>query len=142
MNELLGLFRYPLGSWRALLAGTLPLRCCAARFACRTTWRLPVSRHVVDLVAANVGAVRGAFVDGAAQEVLWVSSSGLGRKRIRLNRKTPAHLVGSMVQSRPRVWKSLRHEGHSSVSIADHKRRRGDQDVGEYDPAQVRTGVG
>ena len=142
LNELLGLFRYPPGSWRALLAGTLPLRCCAARFACRTTWRLPVSRHVVDLVAANVGAVRGAFVDGAAQEVLWVSSSGPGRKRIRLNRKTPAHLVGSMVQSRPRVWKSLRHEGHSSVSIADHKRRRGDQDVGEYDPAQVRTGVG
>ena len=51
---------------------------------------LPVSGHVVDLVAANIGAVREAFVDGAAQEVLWVSSSGPGRKRIRLNRKTPA----------------------------------------------------
>ena len=32
--------------------------------------------------------------------------------------------------------------GHSSVSSLDHKRRRGDQDVGGYDPAQVRTGVG
>ena len=30
-NELLGLFRYPAGSGRALLAGTLPLRYCAAR---------------------------------------------------------------------------------------------------------------
>ena len=33
LNELLGLFRYPPGSGRALLAGTLPLRYCAARFA-------------------------------------------------------------------------------------------------------------
>ena len=32
LNELLGLFRYPPGSGRALLAGTLPLRYCAARF--------------------------------------------------------------------------------------------------------------
>ena len=28
------------------------------------------------------------------------------------------------------------------LSIPDHKRRRGDQDVGGYDPAQIRTGVG
>ena len=34
LDELLFLFRYPVGSGRALLAGTLPLRCCAARFAC------------------------------------------------------------------------------------------------------------
>ena len=32
LNELLGHFRYPPGSGRALLAGTLPLRYCAARF--------------------------------------------------------------------------------------------------------------
>ena len=32
--------------------------------------------------------------------------------------------------------------GHSSVSIPDHKRRRSDQDIGRYDPAEVRTGVG
>ena len=36
LDELLGLFRYPPWSGCALLAGTLPLRYCAARFACRT----------------------------------------------------------------------------------------------------------
>ena len=66
LDELLGLFRYPPRCGRALLAGTLPLRYCAARFACKTpTWRLPVSGHVVDLVTANVGAVREAIADGA-----------------------------------------------------------------------------
>ena len=80
---------------------------------------------------------------GASREVHWVSGSGSGpgRKRIRLNRKTPAHLAGLVVQSRPRVWKRLRHVGHSSVSIPDHKSRRGDQDEWGYSPAQVRTGV-
>ena len=82
-----------------------------------------------------------ALVDDIGQEVLWVSGSGSGRKRIGLSRKTPAHLAGFMVQSRPRVWKRLRHVGHSSVSIPDHKRRRGDQNVGECSPSQVRTGV-
>ena len=43
--------------------------------------------------------------------VHWVSGSGPGRKRIRLNRKTPAHLAVYVVQSRPRVWKRLRHVG-------------------------------
>ena len=42
LDELLGLFRYNAGSGRALLAGTLPFRYCAARFARLTpTWRLP-----------------------------------------------------------------------------------------------------
>ena len=36
LDELLGLFRYPSWSGRALLHGTLPLRYCAARFACKT----------------------------------------------------------------------------------------------------------
>ena len=31
----------------------------------------------------------------------------LGRKRIRLNRKIPAHLAGFMVQSLPRVWEEV-----------------------------------
>ena len=44
---------------------------------------------VADLVTASVGAVREEFVDGADQEVHWVSGSGPGRKRIRLNRKKP-----------------------------------------------------
>ena len=47
LDEPLGLFRYLPRSGLALLAGTLPLQYCAARFACRTpTWRLPVSGHV------------------------------------------------------------------------------------------------
>ena len=143
LNELLGLFRYPPWSGRALLAGTLSLRKSAVRFPCKTpTWRLPVPGHVVDLVSAHVGAVREAIVEGAGQEVHSVSGSGPCRKRIRLNRKTPAHLAGFLVQSRPRVWKRLRHVGLSGISIPDHKRRRGDEDVGGCSPAQVRTGVG
>ena len=53
LNELLSLFRYPSGSGRALLYGTLPLRYyCAVRFAHSTpTWRLPASGQVSRLVA-------------------------------------------------------------------------------------------
>ena len=100
---------------------------------------MPVSGHVVDLVT---DAVREAIVDSAGQEVRWVSVSGPGRKRIRLNRKTPAHLAGSMIQSRPRVKKRLCHVGLSSVAIPDHKTRRGNQEDGVYIPSQIRTGVG
>ena len=67
--------------------------------------------------------------------------SGSGRKRIRLNRKTPAHFVVSRFQSRPRVWKRLRHLGHSSFSLLDPKRKRGDQDGGGCNPVQIRIGV-
>ena len=138
LNELLGLFRPE--SARASLAGTLPFRYCAARFACRTpTWRCQFLVLLVDLDAAYSDAGHRAAVDEVGREVHWVSGSGPGRKRIRLNRKTPAHLVGSMVQSRPRVWKRLRHVGFSSVSIPDHKRRRSDQANGRSNPAQVRT---
>ena len=49
---------------------------------------------------------------------------------------------GFVVQSRPRVWKRLRHVGFSNVSILDLKRRRGDQDNEGSNPAQVSTGVG
>ena len=146
MNELLGLFNCPPGSALALLAGTLPLRFCTARFASRTpTWRLPVGGHVTRLVTASSGVVQEVVADGdegASRGVYWASGSGPGRKRIRPNRKPPAHLAGFMGPSRPRVWKRLRPEGLSSVSIPDHKRRRGDQDDGGYNPAQVRTGVG
>ena len=56
LNELLRLFRYPPGSGCALLAGTLPLRYCAVRFACSVpTWRLPETGHVAGLVTALVG---------------------------------------------------------------------------------------
>ena len=113
-----GLVRFVPCSIGALLAGTLPLRYCAARFACRTpTWRLPESGHVAGLVTAVAGVEGEAVVDCAADEVSWVSGSGPGRKRIRLNMKTPAHLVVSVVRSHPRVWKRLRHLGHSSLSL-------------------------
>ena len=96
LNELLGLFRYPPGSGRALLAGTLPLRYCAARFACRTTtWRLPVSGRVVDLVTACVGVVREDIVAGGDQEVHWVSGSGPGRTKQK-NSCTPRWVCGSI----------------------------------------------
>ena len=85
MTELLGLFRYPAGSGRALLAGTLPLLYSAARFACTTpTWRLPVSGHVSCLVTADLGVVSGGGDEVGDEEVHWVSGSGPGR-RIRLN---------------------------------------------------------
>ena len=108
---LLDLVRVPLSfSWKsfldyfAILLG-LGVLCLLARFACRTpTWRLPVSGHVVDLVTAAADIGREAVADGALQAVHWVSGSGPRRKRIRLNRKTPVHFAGFMVQSRPRVF--------------------------------------
>ena len=65
------------------LAGTLPLRYCAARFACKTpTWRLPVSGHVARLVAIYCEAAGGDGSEVSSSGVHWVSGSGPGRKRI------------------------------------------------------------
>ena len=90
LNELLRLFDYPPGSARALLAGTVPLRYCAARFAGRArTWRLLVPGQVASLVSANSGVVQENVAEDVGREVYWVSGSGPGRKRIRLNRKNP-----------------------------------------------------
>ena len=86
--ELVALFRYPSGSGRALLAGTLPRRYCSTRFACMTpSWRLPVVGSVGDMVAAYSDAGHRAAFDEIDRDVFWVSGSGPGRKRIRLNRK-------------------------------------------------------
>ena len=112
LDELLQLFQYPPWSSRALLAGTLPLRYCAAKFASKVpTWRLLVSGQAASLVAADPRVANDGGAEVASREVQWVSSSGTGRKRIRLKRKTPAHLAGSVIQSRPLVWKRLRHVG-------------------------------
>ena len=74
----------------AVLAGTLPLRYCAARFACLTpTWRLPVPGFVVNLVAAYEGAGRRAPVEEVGQGVHWVSGSGSGRKKNSTKQKKP-----------------------------------------------------
>ena len=86
LNELLGLFRYPPWIW-ACLAGSLPLRYCAARFACSVpTWRLPETGHVAGLSTADID-VEGRVVDCADEVVSWVRGSGSGRPRIRLTEK-------------------------------------------------------
>ena len=77
--------------------------------------------------------------------VNWISGPGGGVKRVRLNRKTPAHLVrhGILgIQPRPRVWKRLRVQDHLCGDYADAKGRRVHQDDEASAPVQDRTGVG
>ena len=117
LDQLLSLLHYPSGSSGALLAGTLPLRYCSFKFAAKTPfWVLPVPGHVSGLVTVHD---RAAAVGGA--EVV-SGGSGSRRKRFRLNRKTPAHLVGHHVHARPRVWKRLHFSGHLCTSDVDCKR--------------------
>ena len=134
LKELLQLFQCLPWSGLALLAGTLPLKYCAVKFASEVpTWRLPVSRHAAGLVTAGLGVVVG-------PRLVMRRCNGL---RIRLNRKNPAQLLGSsVIQSRPRVWKRLHHVGHAVVSFAHCKRRRYDQQDEGYVPVQLRIGVG
>ena len=133
-NRLLVLFGYPDGSAAALLAGVLLLRYCSARFACKLpTWRLPDRGHVCDLVTEGVDGARVLRDDGISRD-LFPHSVGRaggffenrvlgGFKRIRLNRKTPAHLArfGNLegLQSRSRVWKRLRVSGAHWCSVCD-----------------------
>ena len=69
-----------------------------------------------------------------------VNGSGPVRKRVRLNRKTLAHLEGLLIHSRPRVWKRLRHVGFSGFQCLT--RRRCDHACGGSVPEQDRIGVG
>ena len=101
-----------------------------------------MSGHVAGLVTANLGVAEGVGVEVGDREVHWVGGSGPGRNRIRLNRNPPAHRAGLGVQSRPRVWKRLRHVGLSVDSSAVCGRRRYDQRDDGYLPVQNRTGVG
>ena len=115
LDELLVLFGYPSASGAGLLAGTLPLRYYSESFARRVpTWRLPGSGNIASFLASGE-LVRGgpsalsAALGGAS--VCLASGSGGGVKRVRLYRKTPAHLARqgiSGVQVRPRIWKRLR----------------------------------
>ena len=133
LNELLGLFRYPPKSGRALLNGTLPLWYCVARFAYSTpTWRLPASGHVDCLVAAHSDSAGDCGDEVVGVRVLGGCGSGPVRRRFRLNRKTPAHLAGLLIHSRPRVWKRLRQVGFSGISLPDHTRRRCDHADGGF----------
>ena len=77
LDELLGLFRCPPRSGRALLTGTPPFRYRAARFACKTpTWRLPVSGHVARLVAIFCEAAGGDRSEVSSSGVHWVLVGG------------------------------------------------------------------
>ena len=127
MNELWRLFGYPSGSAGALLDGTLPSRYCTSRIP---TWRLPVPGHAASLVITGGEVPATLGIEASSCRVLRFSGSGMVKKRIRLNRKTPAHLAGYMIHSRPRVWKRSSHVDLSDVSDSDHKRRRCEQNDG------------
>ena len=137
LDQFLLLFHYPPGSSGALLAGSLPLRYCSSKFASRTPfWVLPVPGHVAGLVTVQgqAAVVGGAEVAGRV--------SGFGGKRFRLNRKTPAHLVGHCMHARPCVWRRLHCLGYTGVSDVDCKRRRYNQQDDDGSPVHPRTGVG
>ena len=126
---------YPAGSSAALLAGTLLLRYCSFKFATKTPfWVLPVPGHVSGLLT-----VHDQVAVGGVQVVS--NGSGSRRKRFRLNRKTPAHLVGHQVHTRPRVWKRLHFSGSLCTSDVDCKRVRYYQQDGDS-PFFPRAGVG
>ena len=98
LDQLLLPFHCPPRSSGALLAGSLQLRYCSSRFASRTPfWVLPVPGHVAGLITVQGQAAQ------VGDAVVARRVSGFGRKRLRLNRKTPAHLVGHYVHARPRV---------------------------------------
>ena len=83
----------------------LPLRYCSGGFACRVpSWTLPARGHAQGIVTEHDGAVvvlRDEQVDRALLPGLVGCSFVLcgrrilgGVKRVRLHRKTPAHLAG------------------------------------------------
>ena len=102
-------------------------------------WALLVPGHVAGLFIAEVQAAQVDEVEVARRDIHWCSASGLCRKRIRLNRKTPAHFVGLSLHARPRVWKRLHCSGFTSVSSVDCKRNQHEL---EDSPVHPRTGVG
>ena len=99
-------------------------------------WALLVPGHVAGLITVEDQAalVGGAEVAGRV--------SGFGGKRFRLNRKTPAHLVGHCMHARPRVWKRLHCFGHPGVPDVNCERRRCNQRGDDGSPDHPRTGVG
>ena len=98
------------------------------------------------LLGSSFGVVPSALsaaLGGAS--VCLASGSGGGVKRVRLFRKTPAHLARqgiSAVQVRPRVWKRLRDPLGSDSSFPFSKFLRVHQEAGGHDPGFVRAGIG
>ena len=71
--------------------------------------------------------------------------SGGGVKRVRLHRKTPAHLARqgiSGVQVRPRVWKRLRDPMGSDSGLPGAKFLKVHQVAGGHVPGFARVGIG
>ena len=148
LDELLVLFGYCAASGADLLAGVLPLRYSSDNFARKVpTWRLPVVGNVSSFLASGE-LVRGgpsalsAALGGAC--VRLASGSGGGVKRVRLNRKTPAHLArqGSGVQFRPWVWKRLRDPLGSDSGLPGVTFLRVHQEAEGHVPGFVREGIG
>ena len=148
-DELLLLFGYPAASGADLLAGTLPLRYYSESFAHRIpTWRLPENGSVASflpsgrLVRGGPCALSSAL--GGAGSFL-ARGSGGGVKRVRLYRKTPAHLARqgiSGVQVRPRIWKRLWDPLGSDSGLPGAKFLRVHQEAGSHDPGFARVGIG
>ena len=149
LDELLILFGYPAASGTDLLAGSLPLRYFSESFARRIpTWCLPVRGSVAgflasrDLIGSRPCALSTAL--GAASVCL-PGGSGRGVKRVRLYKKTPAHLAQqgvSGVPVRSRVWKRLRCSLDSDASFPGAKFLRVHQEVGGHGSGFVRAGIG
>ena len=149
LDELLFLFGYPVASGAHLLAGTLPLRYFSESFAHKVpTRRLPGSGHVATFSASGELVWGGPSALSAAlggAGVCLASGSGGGVKRVRLYRKTPAHLarqVTSGVQVRPGVWKRLRDPQGSDSSFPGAEFLRVHQEAGGHDPGFARAGIG
>ena len=145
LDEFLVLFGYPAASGTGLIAGTLPLRYYSESFVRRIpTWRLPERGSIAGFLASGE-LVRGgpcalsAALGGAG--VCLARGSGGGVIRVRLHRKTPAHLARqciSGVQVRPRVWKRLR----GPQGLPGAKFLLVHQEVGGHDPGFARVGIG
>ena len=149
LDELLFLFGYPVASGACLLAGTLPLRYFSESFARKVpTWRLLGDGNVASLLTSRelgrgVPGALSAALGGAG--VCLASGSDGGVKRVRLYRKTPAHLAGQgilRVQDRPRIWKRLRDSQGLGSSFPGSKFLRVHQEAGGHDPGFTREGIG
>ena len=142
LDELLSLF---------ILLGLVVL-CLMALFLCGIVLFVLLVALRLGAVAASgqVSRLVAAYPDSAGDcsgevfvlRVPLVSKSSPVRKRFRLNRKTPAHLAGLLIHSRPHVWKRLRQLGFSGISMPDHTRRRCDHAYGSSVPEHDRIGVG
>ena len=149
LDELLFLFGYSAASGADLIAGTLPLGYYSESFARRIpTWRLPGSGHVATFFASGELVRGGPYALSAAlggAGVCLARGCGGGVKRVRLYRKTPAHLARqgiSGVQVRSRVWKRLRDPQDSASSFPGTKFLRVHQEAGGHDPGFARVGIG